>query len=439
MKIGLIALAGLRICDTDLIAAGFTFPALRRRMKQIESLPSLGLLTLAGLPTPPYEVEYEYLEILPDAPTPSFVRFDALAFSCLAATSAEAYRHSAAAREIGIPTILGGLHATLSPDEAAPHFNSLAIGEGETVWPAIIGDLHSNTLQSCYDARPFAPFDMQLAPEPRYDLLPTENDYRRITVQTARGCPLSCSFCAASIRLRPGYRTKSSELVTRDIRALSARFPRPFLELADDNSFANKRHGLALAEALGVAGFPWFAETDISVADHPNLLRAIASAGCRQLLIGLEAPSRKPLEGIEHLTNWKAKRAPRYAEAIHQIQSHGIAVNGCFVLGLDGQDPSCFHDVLTFAQETGLADVQVTYLTPFPGTPLHAQLSEQGRLLSTAAPDRCTLFDINFQPDSMSVHELREGFHSLVANLYNPDAVKRRLRSFRQQKRHAPT
>lgn len=64
-------------------------------------------------------------------------------------------------------------------------------------------------------------FDMQFAPEPRYDLLPATNGYQRITVQTARGCPLSCSFCAASIRLRPGYRTKSAKLVARDIPAHS--------------------------------------------------------------------------------------------------------------------------------------------------------------------------------------------------------------------------
>ena len=105
------------------------------------------------------------------------------------------------------------------------------------------------------------------------------------------------------------------------------------------------------------------------------------------------------------------------------------------MLGLDGDGPEAFENVFQFVEQSGLYDVQITYLTPFPGTPLWQRLSEEGRLLAIDALERCSLFDINFQPNRMSVHELREGFHALTAKLYQPSFVAARTRRFRQQRR----
>ena len=104
-------------------------------------------------------------------------------------------------------------------------------------------------------------------------------------------------------------------------------------------------------------------------------------------------------------------------------------------MGLDGDGPECFDNVLEFVEKSGLYDVQITYLTPFPGTPLWSRLSEEGRLLSEEATERCTLFDINLQPDSMSVDELRDGFWNLTRRLYRPEFVEQRNRNFRQHLR----
>jgi len=430
MRIGYIAMSGLRLADAGLLELGLSFPAVARRAREIEALPSLGLLTLAGLA--PSRFEAEYLEVRDFAEVPD--RFDAIALSTLSATAKETYALAAKFRERGVPVILGGLHATLAPQEAAEHVDALVVGEGEPVWREVLEDLERSRLQPIYDARRRGPFDLRDAPMPAFELL-APNRYPRFTVQTQRGCPFACEFCAASMRLAPGFRVKPAEKVVAEIRRLRELFRRPFVEFADDNTFADKRHGRELMKAIAGEGMHWFTETDVSVADDEDLLRMMKDAGCQQVLIGFESPRFGPLDGVEKSSNWKARRTHRYLKAVETIQRHGITVNGCFILGLDGDGPDGFDEVFRFVDESGLYDVQVTYLTPFPGTPLWSRLSEEGRLLCEAATERCTLFDINFQPDAMSVAQLREGFHDLVRRLYDPGFVEKRTRHFRSRLR----
>src|SRR5690606_27099959 len=116
-------------------------------------------------------------------------------------------------------------------------------------------------------------------------------------------------------------------------------WPRPFIEFADDNSFVNKAYWKQLLPELAKRHIRWFSETDLSVADDAELLTMLRDAGCVEVLIGLESPVAEGLAGLEMRNDWKRKRLPEYAQAIHRIQSHGIRVNGCFILGLDGQGP----------------------------------------------------------------------------------------------------
>ena len=146
--------------------------------------------------------------------------------------------------------------------------------------------------------------------------------------------------------------------------------------------------------------------------------------------IGLESPNDEGLDGLETRRNWKLKQYPKYEEAVRRIQERGITCNGCFILGLDGQTPSVFDRVAEFADRTSLWDVQITVQTPFPGTPLYARLEREGRLLAPGAWEQCTLFDVNFVPQGMSVKELEQGFLQLAGRLYHPDAVRHRREGF---------
>jgi radical SAM superfamily enzyme YgiQ (UPF0313 family) len=328
-----------------------------------------------------------------------------------------------------VPVVMGGLHVTSQPYEPAAHGASAAIGEGELVWGQIIEDAELGSLKPLYDARG-AEFDLADAPMPAFELLDIGR-YNRITVQTSRGCPWRCNFCASSILLTRKYKQKPVAKVLAEIDRIRSLWPRPFLEFADDNSFVNRRYWLELLPELKKRGIRWFTETDLGVYKDAQLLELMREAGCAEVLIGFESPGGEALDGVELKRNWKYARRAEYREAIRAIQRHGIRVNACFVLGLDGQRTDAFDEVFDFVRETLPYDVQVTVPTPFPGTPFYDQLKREGRLLRDRAWEHCTLFDVSFVPRSMSVEELRTGFRGLVARLYSEAFTQERRNHFR--------
>jgi radical SAM superfamily enzyme YgiQ (UPF0313 family) len=324
---------------------------------------------------------------------------------------------------------MGGPHVSKLPDEAAMHADAVAIGEGEILWPRMLADFQAGKLQPRYQQLPGETYDFSNSPMPRYDLLNPGN-YNRLPVQTSRGCPFKCEFCASSIMLTPRYTHKPVERVIAEISAVKHVWPRPFIEFADDNTFANPRYGRKLVEAIAKENVKWFAETDISIAQDDELLRMISQSGCRQMLIGFETPTDQGLDGIELRSNWKYRKRDFSRAAIENIQSHGITLNGCFVLGLDGDTEEAFDLIPRFVEATALYDVQVTVQTPFPGTPLYRRLLKSNRLREPRNWRRCSLFDVNFHPVHMTAERLEARFRDLVAELYNNEALSRRHRRF---------
>ena len=413
MKIGFISMSGVRACDPVLIELGLTLPGFVERGKTVASLPGLGLLTLAGMTPPEHDIEYleiddlRHLSTFPD-------RFDLVAISSFSAQILEAYELADRYRSRGTLVVLGGLHVTAVPDEAAEHADAVVIGEGEPVWQSLLDDCVAGRLQSRYVSSGNWSFDD--APMPRFDLLDV-NKYNRLTVQTSRGCPLRCEFCASSILLTRRYKIKPIANVLAEIDRIRQLWSHPFLEFADDNSFVKRDYWKELLAELHTRRLRWFTECDLRVYEDCELLELMRAAGCAEVLIGFESPIEDGLPGLELKTDWKHRHWGEYREAIHRIQSHGIRVNGCFVLGLDGHTPDVFDAVYEFARDSEMYDVQITVSTPFPGTPLYA-LKDAGRLLHDGEWNRWTLFDINFLPDRMSVKELRHGFHNLARRLY---------------------
>ena len=321
------------------------------------------------------------------------------------------------------------------PDEAALHCDAVVIGEGEPAWPQVLEDAANGALKRRYGSLESG-FDLADAPMPAFHLLDISK-YNRLTVQTSRGCPHRCEFCASSILLTRHYKQKPMEKVLAEIDRIQSLWTRPFIEFADDNSFVNHRYWKELLPHLLGRKLRWFAETDIGIADDEQLLDLMRESGCAQVLIGLESPVDEGLHGLEMKNDWKLRKLPRYREAIRKIQSRGITVNGCFIIGLDGHTPRIFDDVFDFVRETELYEVQITLLTPFPGTPLYARLENEGRLLEPGNWKKCTLFDINYRPANMTVEELHAGFLDLVRRLYSDEFTAWRRATFRKRHKHS--
>ena len=434
MKIGFIAMSGIRACDTELLELGLTLPGFVERSRQIASLPSLGLLTLAGMT--PKKHECRYIEI-PDlsAGKDELESFDLVAISSYSAQINEAYELAMRYRAAGTPVIIGGPHVTALPHEAKKYATSVVIGEGEVVWPQILEDAENNALKLLYRAGPGG-FDLADAPMPAFELLDISK-YNRLTVQTSRGCPHNCDFCAGSNLITSCYKQKPVEKVLAEIDRICGIWPHPFIEFADDNSFVNKAYWKRLLPELAERNLKWFTETDLSVADDPELLRLMRESGCAQVLIGLESTTAAPLDGMEERSNWKYGHFTQYREAIRRIQSQGITVNGCFIIGLDGQTGAVFDQVYDFVRESGLYEVQITILTAFPGTALYERLKKTGRLIEPTNWKKCTLFDLNFRPKGMTETELRAGFHRLAMKLYSEEVTRQRRDTFKKQLRNA--
>lgn len=436
MKIALIAMSGVRAHNEELTQLGLTLPGFVKRNKIIASMPSLGLLTLAGLTPRKHQVQYlEIADLRAAGNLPA--DFDLVAISSFSAQIHEAYAVADWYRARNIPTVLGGLHVTSMPDEAKRYGTSVVIGEGEPLWPQILRDAEDHNLQPFYIQEPRGAFDLRDSPMPRFDLLDPAR-YNRLTVQTSRGCPHKCEFCASSILLTSRYKLKPIPKVIAEIHEIKKIWPRPFLEFADDNSFAHRPHYKALLRELSRENIRWFTETDINVAQDDELLALMRDSGCQQILIGLESPRRTSLDGLELNSNWKARQQDYYKAAISKIQSYGITVNGCFILGLDPDSPEIFDDVLDFVRTSGLYEVQVTFQTAFPNTPLYHRLKAEGRIIRDHAWELCTLFDINFEPRGMTRHQLQSGFLKLVKTLYSDTETRTRRSNFRTRLRTSP-
>lgn len=346
----------------------------------------------------------------------------------MTASIQEAYALSTRLRRHKIPVVLGGLHVTACPEEAAPFANSVVIGSGEPVWSEVLADAAKGELRAIYRATAL----QRDWPLPRFDLLGP--DVPRFTLQTQRGCPLACDFCGAS-RLLGKFQEKPTSAIREELAAIASHVPRPLVELADDNTFAGQRDPHELFEALSTYDVRYFTEADWRIGERDEVLGGMAASGCVQILMGIESlVFRYPGMGA------KQAELQRILQAVERIQEAGVAVNGCFIVGAEGETRASLDRLAAFIIDSPFAEVQLTLQTPFPGTNLYRRLREQGRLLPDRDWSHYTLFDLAYQPDSMPVAELERGFRELIRTVFSRNATEKRSRMRRKilQRRRAP-
>ncbi len=417
--VALMPFTGFRLGEEAMLVLGMTLPGLKARAGAIGQLPALGLLTLAGLNPPHWTCSYHEADSASDAileevlaESPALV-----ALSALTASVEEAYRFSGLLRARGARVVIGGLHATTCPEEAARYCDAVVAGEGEPVWADVLADAERGQLRPIYRAA--APFDLSRSLVPRFDLL-GRAARPRFTIQTQRGCPLACDFCGASRLLGP-HRIKPIANIRCELEAITALVPRPVLELADDNTFIGRPDAGELLDTLAAANARYFTEVDWRIGEDATLLAKLASSGCVQVLVGIESlVFRHPGMGP------KGAELSRIMDALDAIQAAGVAVIGCFIVGCDGETYDSLDRLGDFLEKCRLADIQLTLQTPFPGTALRRRLEREGRLLPGRGWSHCTLFDLTYQPDRMSVGELEAGFRNLVRRVFSPSESARR-------------
>ena len=429
-RVLLIAMSGVRVKDKELLKLGMTLPGFVERSKVIASLPSLSLLTIASFCPKNWIPSYLEVDELSDLDLETIKNsYHLVAISTFTARVYEAYALADQIRESGTVVVMGGLHVSVLPDEASKHCDAVVAGQGENVWKELLSDFENGDLKKIYDQKKYPRFSLAQSLLPRYDLIDVDR-YNRLTLQTSRGCPHHCTFCAASRNIS-AYQLKPLEKIEKELNQIFSLWKRPFIELADDNTFINKKWSKEVVSLFKQYPMKWFTETDISVADDPRLLELLAESNCVQVLIGFESALPVSLAGLDG-RDWKRRQFDKYLEKIELIQNYGISVNGCFILGFDSDDEAVFGVTDQFIKESGLSEVQITVLTPFPGTDLYFKLKKQGRLLKEEFWDQCTLFDVTYRPLKMSPAALKDGFQSLMQSVYSDERVAKRKSQFRK-------
>jgi radical SAM superfamily enzyme YgiQ (UPF0313 family) len=383
-----------------------------------------GLVIVGSLTPPNYDVHYidENIE-----PVDFDEEADLVAVTGMTAQADRMYAIAAEFRARGVPVVAGGLHTNLIPQEVAQHVDAVCIGEAESVWPQVLHDFENNALQPVY--RQTGRADLTAAPRPRYELA-QQRYYPSIWVETSRGCPHTCRFCAATIRYRDKLGYKSIDKVIEEIKFIRERWDNPYILFSDDNFVVDRARTKEFLQRLVPLGIKWSGQSDVSFHKDPEILDLMHESGCMTMLIGFESVSTDTLTGIDE-RNWKLRSHNKYVEATKIIQDHGIGVYGAFTLGLDTDTKDSFEATARFVKDNYIAGIQVSCVTPFPGTPLREDMAREGRIIEDKPWSYYTVFDAVYQPKNMTPEELEEGTLSVYRSFYNREFSLRKTRHFK--------
>ncbi len=350
------------------------------------------------------------------ADVPADLEADLVGLTVITGTAARAYELADRFRARGITVVLGGPHVTLIPEDAAPHADAVVVGYAEETWPQLLRDFAAGRLEPIYRQAPG--LDLAGRPFARRELLPQRNYLTSDVFEATRGCVHACDFCVVPTAWgRKPFQKPVAEVVA-DIRQHGARK----LIFVDLNLIAHRGYAKELFTALVPLRLQWYGLATVLLADDPELLELAARSGCKGLLMGLESISATNLR-----QNHKGFNSPEsYARVVERLHAHGIALQGCFVFGLDDDRPDVFMKTAEFAVSAGIDLPRFAVVTPFPNTPLYKRLESEGRLLTK----NWELYDgqhVVFQPRHMSVQELQQGIETAWKHAYSVRSIVRRI------------
>jgi radical SAM superfamily enzyme YgiQ (UPF0313 family) len=375
----------------------------------------LTLTTLAALIPKELPVEVELFdEGIADVPLD--LDADLVGMTVITGTAKRAYELADGFRRRGIRVVLGGPHVTLIPEDAAPHADAVVVGYAEDSWPQLLRDFYKGELKLRYEQEP----GLSLADRPfaRRELLPSNRYLTNNVFEATRGCIHNCDFCVVPRAWGRKPYQKPVEQVIADIQQHGARK----LIFVDLNIIADREYAMRLFAALVPLKVQWYGLATVLLADDPELLELAQRSGCKGLLMGLESISPQNLR-----QNHKTFNCPdKFVRIVERLHEHGIALQGCFVFGLDHDEPDVFLKTAEFAVQAKIDLPRFAIVTPFPNTALYKRLESEGRILTK----NWELYDGQhavFQPAKLSIEELQQGTEAAWKHAYSFRSIARRI------------
>jgi radical SAM superfamily enzyme YgiQ (UPF0313 family) len=350
----------------------------------------LSLMVLAGLTPPEWDVtvldENVGVPRSHELPLP-----DLVGITAFTSQAPRAYEIAARFRGLGVPVVMGGIHATMCVDEVMPHVDAVVTGEAEAVWPEVLRDAALGRLRRRYDG---GLAGMDAVRPARHDLLTAH--YAFGAIQTTRGCPMNCTFCSVTAFNGARYRQRSIPDVVAEFRSV----PEKRVLVVDDNLVGTRPEHIARAKdlfrALAAANHhkEWVAQATINFADDEELLALAARSASAGVFIGFETPTAEGLTEVGKRFNLLHGR--NLAASVARIQRHRILVVGSFIIGLDADTPGIGRRTAEAARQYGVDCLNTLFLTPLPGTRLWDTMSAEGRVVLDRFPQDWQDYTLTF-------------------------------------------
>ena len=385
-------------------------------------LPSLGLLRVATLTPPSWQVDIVDEKI---EPLNMDRGADLVGITAMTVTAGRAYELADHFRRGGARVILGGMHPSCLPEEALRHCDSVLIGEAEGLWPSVLQDFERGELRQIY-RHENGPPSLDAMPAPNWAAYQDKKYLPVHFVESTRGCPLDCEFCAVTSAFGGRYRNRPCDDVIAELEGLQ-----PFGGLftlkncvffVDDNIVANRAYARELLTRLVDLKIRWFGQASMNIANDPEILRLCQRSGCIGLFVGFESLSAETLRSIGH----KPNHPNRYLDVVRKIHDHGIGIDASFIFGFDTDDESVFDRTVEFVLKAKIEVAYFSILTPYPGTRLYERLEADNRLLTKD----WSCYDtghVVFRPKTFTPDQLLEGYYGALKSVYHVSSIVQRL------------
>jgi radical SAM superfamily enzyme YgiQ (UPF0313 family) len=348
-----------------------------------------------------------------------FYGADLVGFTAFSSTVTRAYELAQVYRERGIPTVIGGIHASMCPEEAGQYVDCVVTGEAESVWPQLAEDFENNRLRNLYRG---ALSSMIRSPQPRRDLF--HPGYVFASIQTSRGCPMNCDFCSVTAFNGAHYRYRPIPEVIEELRTI----PQRNVFILDDNIAGNtpeaRERAVELFRAILNSGIrkDWIGQASLNVADDEEVLKYAARSGCRMLFIGIESEREEQLQQVNKRLNARMG-AGSYNRVFDRMHRYGIAVIAGFIFGWENDTRERIDHRVRFTRKCRADSIQSTFLTPLPGTRLFDRLQKENKLVLNDFPHDWQYYGyehLTFRPDSMDRKEMEEYIFRAIDKVYDP-------------------
>ena len=340
--------------------------------------------------------------------------YDLVGISALTYNAKRGYEIAKKYKELGVPVVFGGYHASLMPDEVKDHADSVVVGEAELTWPQLLKDFQAGKMKKIYTSPRVVKAE---------EIIPARHDIGVFTpfsqaIQATRGCPVGCEWCAMNRVEGKKFRARPIKEVIDEMKSIDAKT----IFFADASITINPKYTKELFKEMKKLNkkFECFGNINV-VARDEEFLQLSKEAGVTKWYLGIESISQENINQAGKSTN----KVKDYKKAVQNIKKDGMDVTGFFIFGLDGDTLDTFDSTLKAMNEFGLDEASFSILTPYPGTPLFTRMEKEGRITNYNWND----YDegkVNYVPKHMTKEELLEGIRRISLEFYSVKNCLRR-------------